>query len=319
GWDQYYGYGRMNAAAAVARIGAGTIPPESDLRDPDWFSVIDPDKTPDVDVKGNVSARRSGAYRYFVEYGIGVEPRDEDFKPIRHSGRLTDPVSGTLASWNVRGFGAFASRPAAQPTDFTVTLRVRVVDEDGQKAEDRHTIFIHQDRDLHRGFPIDLGSSGESSPALADLDGDGAAEIVVATGDGKVVAVRGDGTMLPGGPVYTNLLPGLHPHEPGNHLGSPAYQPGGVGATGHAAIIGSVAVGDVNGSGHPSVIVGDLLGSLYAWDRSGHLLAGFPVTTDPAFSRPEDRNEDNVLARGIAGAPALGDLDGDGKLDIVVG
>src|SRR5262249_16504119 len=64
---------------------------------------------------------------------------------------------------------------------------------------------------------------------------------------------------------------------------------------------------------------GDLLGSLYAWDRSGHLLAGFPVTTDPAFSRPEDRNEDNVLARGIAGAPALGDLDGDGKLDIVVG
>jgi hypothetical protein len=318
GWDQYYGYGRVNAAAAVQRIGPGTIPPEADLRGPDWFQILDPAKTPEVEISGNVAARRADGYRYVVEYGVGVEPLEEDYVVIRASGRRTEPYSGSLASWNIRRFAAFARKPPAAPNDFTVTVRVRVIDDNGQKAEDRHTIFIHQDRNLHPGFPIDLRASGESSPALADLDGDGAAEIVVATADGSVVAYRGNGTMLPGWPVYTDLLAGLDPQAPHNHLQSPAYQPGGVGVAAHTAIMGSIAVGDVNGSGHPQVVVGDLQGKVYAWDKSGHLLPGFPVATDPAFSRPEDRNENNVLARGIAGAPALGDLDGDGKLDIVV-
>jgi hypothetical protein len=318
GWDQYYGYGRVNARAALDRIAPGTIPPEADLRGPDWYETVDPTKTPTIDVTGSVAARRAGAYRYTVEYGIGVEPREEDFVTIRVSPRRTEPETGMLASWNVRSFLAFARRAPAAPNDFTVTLRLRVVDENGQKAEDRHTVFVHHDPALHPGFPLVLGASGESSPALADLDGDGAAEIIVATADGRVAAIRGDGTMLPGWPVFTDLIPSLDPETPHNYLQAPAYKEGGLGPV-HASLIGSVAVGDVTGSGHPQVVVADLEGKVYVWDRAGRRVAGFPVSTDPAFSRPEDRGERNVVDRGIAGAPVLGDLDGDGVLDVIVG
>jgi hypothetical protein len=82
--------------------------------------------------------------------------------------------------------------------------------------------------------------------------------------------------------------------------------------------VASVAVGSVAGDGRPEVVAADLEGKVYAWDANGRRLPGFPVETDPAYARPEDRGEDNVLDRGIMGAPALGDLDGDGLLDIVV-
>src|SRR3989442_6150703 len=67
------------------------------------------------------------------------------------------------------------------------------------------SIFLHHDPDLRAGFPLKLGASGESSPALVDLDGHGTDEIMVATADGMVLALRGDGSPLPGWPVATNL------------------------------------------------------------------------------------------------------------------
>src|SRR6185295_4471820 len=209
-----------NARAAVEMIAPGTIPPEADLRGPGWYETLDPTRTATVEISGSVAARRAGAYRYTVDYGIGIEPREEDFVPIRVTGLRTEPQSGPLASWNIHDFLAFARRPVGAPNDFTVTLRLRVFDQNGRKAEDRHTVFIHHDGDLHPGFPLALGASGESSPALADLDGDGAAEIIVGTADGMVAAIRGDGTMLPGWPVYTDLVPSLDPDAAGNYLQS---------------------------------------------------------------------------------------------------
>ena len=72
---------------------------------------------------------------------------------------------------------------------------------------------------------------------------------------------------------------------------------------------------------------------VYAWDRHGDPLDGFPVRVDPALSEPcvdgvpkpcfnaADRaiNEDNHIKRGFFGGTALADLDGDGRLDIVAG
>jgi hypothetical protein len=319
GWDQYYGYGRANVHAAVNRVVPGLIPPEADLVRPGWFETLDPQKRPLVEISGRVAASRAGSYRYSVEYGLGVEPREEDFVLIAESGSLTTPLNGTLASWNTAALLSFADRRPSAPNDFTVTLRLRVVDETSQAGEDRMTVFVHRDPDLHAGFPLDLGASGESSPALADLDGDGAAEIVVATADGMVGVFKGDGRPLPGWPVYTDVRPSLDRRTRGNHLLAAAYRPGGVRTLARGAIMGSVAVGDVAGSGQPQVVAADLEGKVYAWDVSGRRLRGFPVSTVPAFSRPQDRTEDNVLDHGIGSAPALGDLDGDGLLDIVVG
>lgn len=319
GWDQYFGYGRANAKAAVDRVGPGTIPPEAEIRSPNRFETLDPIKGPVVEITGRVAAKRAGSYRYVVEYGIGVEPLEGEFVPILSSGWHTTPLDGTLAQWDIRSFLSFATRVPTDPNDFTVTLRLRVFDENDQKGEDRKTIFIHHDPDLHPGFPVALGASGESSSALADLNGGGRLEIIVATADGRVFAFQGDGSLLPGWPVVTDRLPGLDPSNPRNHLRAPAYRHGRVGTDIHGSIVGSVAVGDLNGDGTPEVVAADLEGKVYAWDASGRLLPGFPVSTNPEFSKPDDRNENNVLDRGIFAAPALGDLDGDGGLDIVVG
>jgi hypothetical protein len=56
---------------------------------------------------------------------------------------------------------------------------------------------------LRSGFPIPIASfAGDSvGCALADLDGNPGAEIVVAEGDGSIHALRADGTELPGWPV----------------------------------------------------------------------------------------------------------------------
>jgi hypothetical protein len=319
GWDQYYGYGRANAKAAVDRIGPDTIPPEADIRTPDWFETVDPIKTPIVEIAGSVAAQRAESYYYIVEYGVGVEPLEQEFLTFSISPQHTTPLDGILARWDISSFNSFASRVPTDPNDFTVTLRMRIFDENGQVGEDRKTVFIHHDPDLHPGFPIALGASGESSPALADLSNDGVSEIIVATADGRVFAFHGDGSILHGWPIVTDLLPGLNPNNPINHLQGPAYRDGGVETDVHASIVASVAVGDINGNGAPEVIATDLEGKVYAWDASGRLLGGFPVSTNPEFSKPEDRNENNVVERGIFATPALGDLDGDDVLDIIVG
>jgi subtilase family protein/VCBS repeat protein len=318
GWDQYFGYGRGNAKAALDRVAPGTIPPEADLSGPEWFQTLDPVKTPLVPIVGRVAAPRASSYRYIVEYGIGVEPMEESFVPILVSGPETAPIDGTLATWPIASFVAFATHVPTGPQDFAVTLRVRVIDENGQHGEARKSIFLHHDPDLRAGFPVNLGASGESSPALVDLDGDGTDEIVLATADGMVFALRGDGSLLPGWPVTTKLLAALDPDNPRNHLGAPAYGAGGVGTDFHVSIVSPVAVGDVDGDGAPTVIAADLEGKVYAWTVSGQPRSGFPVSTDPQFSKPEDRNPNNIVHPGIFAAPALGDIDGDGVRDIVV-
>lgn len=294
------------------------IPPEADWQRPDWFETLDPMQTPIVEITGRAAARRAGMYRYVVECGVGVEPVEGAFVPIQRSSWRTTPLDGVLARWDIGSFVPFATRVPSDRNDFTITLRLRVCDENGQRGEARRAVFLHRDPDLAPGFPMGLGASGESSPVLADLNGDGVAEIIVATADGKVFALLGDGSPLRGWPVMTDLLRGLDPTNPHNHLQAPAYREGAVGRDGRGSIIGGVAVGDINGDGRPEVVAADLEGKVYARDTAGIVLPGFPVRTNPEFSKPEDRNDRNVVDAGIFAAPALGDLDGDGVLDVVV-
>src|SRR5439155_19612397 len=78
-------------------------------------------------------------------------------------------------------------------------------------GQDRRVVYIRPSTAAdHANSPYYLGASGEGSPTLYDLEGLGELDVIEATSDGKVVALRPDGTPVPGWPVSTNVLSAPH-------------------------------------------------------------------------------------------------------------
>jgi hypothetical protein len=140
-------------------------------------------------------------------------------------------------------------------------------------------------------FPVELAADSDSSPALADLDGDGRWWIIFGDDAGWLHVVDTAGHERPGFPVRTagpRPGPTPTPHPPGGNVYS---------------IEASPAVGDLDGDGRPEIAAGSWDGRMYLWDTAGSPLPGWPVTVG-----------DQIIS-----SAALVDLDGDERLDIVVG
>ena len=122
-------------------------------------------------------------------------------------------------------------------------------------------------------------------PALGDLDGDGDFEVVVGS-PLLVHAYQGDGTELPGWPRPIREL-----------------EPGVVHDT-------SPVIGDLDNDGRQDVVAsgwaydpdGKRYHFVWAWDRTGAALPGFPLRLDTS----------------TGWTPAIADLDGNGRSDLVV-
>jgi FG-GAP-like repeat len=336
GHDWFYGYGRIDMAAAVGEVAEGRIPPEAEITAPDWYAPIDPRRST-LAVEGEVAAR-GGAYRCVLEVAPGSMPHDTaDFETVggghcdgsERSGAFTGVVGRVdIAALKRRfppsagdftgrepGMGAGQSsngRPNSDPYGFTLRLRV---ESRGLRGEDRRNLFLHRDADLLAGFPRMLPSDGEASPVFADLDGDNRNELVVATADGVVHAFKRDGSEAPGWPVRGDRLP--------LHTGGPAFSGGEVSAgASRGAFLASPAVGDLDGDGVPEVVAADFEGRVYAWSADGRRRwtrrtrlewSGRPL-------RPFDearKGERNRTQRGFVGSPVLADLDADGRLEVV--
>ncbi|MCG2794775.1 MAG: VCBS repeat-containing protein [Actinomycetia bacterium] len=182
------------------------------------------------------------------------------------------------------------------------------------------------------GFPRVTPEVLWSSPAVADIDGDGLQEIIIGTGhyykaigrlttEGhRVYAYNHDGTDVPGWPVVaagsTFSSPAVGDIDgdgtkeiviacnPMNGIGNDhimAIKPDGTVMWSNQAFggpnLGSPALGDVDGDGYPDIVMGSGW-AIGAWDRSGRVIWDQPL--------------DNFL---IA-SPAVGDFDNDGHVEV---
>lgn len=135
------------------------------------------------------------------------------------------------------------------------------------------------------------------TPAVGDIDGDGSPDIVITTLEGGVYAWSATGALLDGFPVR---LQGRQPSELNRFT---AWEDG---------FFGAPALADIDGDGGLDIIAGGGDQRLYVWNGRGELRDGYPVT---------------LCAPGVCGvagarlfsSPALGDVDADGDLDVVIG
>ena len=348
GFDEYYGYGRVNMVKAIEATDAGTIPPEAEITSPEWYEHVDPAQ-PTVTVRGDVHARGSG-YTCRVEVAPGSEPNNGsttdipagDFKLVSSSWcdgtTHTSAFSGALATLDLADLesrfpataGAFnGPEPAPGPPNFNgrpntepygFVVRVVVTATQGATTltgQDRRNMYLHRDQDMLPGFPKHLPSDGESSPLLVDLDADNRNELVFATADGVVHAMRRDGTELPGWPNNGDPLP--------LHTGQRAFTSGDVQASAsRSAMLASISAADLDRNGIPEVAAADMNGRLYVWNADGSLR--FKREAEIDYSGKPLQPFVNVrrghryrTQHGFLSSPVLVDLDGNGgNLEVVI-
>ena len=338
GWDQRFGYGRIDAYRAVVAVRDGRIPPEVDVVYPDWFRVVYPDQTPTLTLRGTIAARRAPSYDYVIEWARGIEPDDGDFETLDMGVGETAPIEGDLHSWDISGITV--DNDGEVENRYTVTVRIRVTAHYGGTAgdvtsEQRRVFYIHRDETLLPGFPIALGvqndlddyqaASGEGSPKLYDVDGDGDLEIVYGDTDGLLHVFQADGTEVAGYPVQLGILRGLDPADPQNLLSAPAYASGAVPTDDVASsiVLSSPAIGDIDDDGSAEIVVATMEGDVYAFRAAdGTPVTGWPVglpevlSSDPLRMGPT--SPEHIVERGIVAAPVLSDLDADGMLEVII-
>ena len=132
------------------------------------------------------------------------------------------------------------------------------------------------------GWPVTVGEDVNASPALGDVDGDGDLEVVVPAGDDLLYVLRADGSALPGWPrPFASHWNALAP---------------------------SVALHDFDADGKLEIVVAGSSGAvengqLAIFNWQGNMLPGWPVQVHTASES----------------SPVLGDLNGDGVVEIVFG
>lgn len=139
-------------------------------------------------------------------------------------------------------------------------------------------------RQMRPGWPQSIGGGVKAAVAVADLNDDGALEVLAGASDGKVYAWTANGSPLAGWPATLD----------------PAFR-----------VLATPAVGDIDGDGQVDVVVPLSNGKLYALQANGQLKAGWPISLGGV--------QDSYNSQVINSSPRIADIDGDGQVEIVIG
>ena len=310
GWDKFFGHGRIHLRDAVDRVGDNTIPPEVFIDTPAWHSIVSPSGS--IPITGYINAPRASSFDYKLEAIAGLTPND-DWILFTEQAALTVAVDGLLGFVDPTQLNADKAIKHDVTDHNAILLRITVTDSLGNEVEYYHSFFVLNDPDWVTGYPVELGSSGEASPVMVDLDGDEVFELIVPESSGLVHAYKNGPVETAGWPTTTGYLQG---QDPGldNYRLSAAYQSGAVDPDRYQAIQLGVAAGDLDGDGSLEIVAGTMDGEVYVWGAGGSIETGFPVALDPTHSQvPEWKIEYGIFA-----PPVLADIDGDTNHDLEI-
>jgi hypothetical protein len=295
GWDATFGYGRINAYEMVKAARDGNIPPTVDIIEPRWFDIT----ADSFEVQVDIDASRAESYDVRIEWARGLQPPEgptpDEWHVVIDEQARTEPATLTanIDLTDVVSSDEPYDDDAHRPAEDRHSVRVRVVVTTGDDvAIDQRQVFAHDD--VHSPRMMRVAGAATSSPVFAQLDADPGDELLVATDDGAIHAYDVSGDELPGFPIES--------------------------AAGSAFMVGAPQVLDLDGEPGNEIVASDFDGNVWAWHVDATVVPGFPVGVNEAYSRDEvaAQNRFNRTKPQIYAQPAVADLDGDDRPEIVV-
>ncbi|MCP5005601.1 MAG: S8 family serine peptidase [Planctomycetes bacterium] len=309
GWDQYTGFGRVNAYHALVSDAISYL--FARIRNPLAGSII---ISKSVTITGTAAGRNFSHYEILI--GRGSSPSSWETTGITITGG--EVVDGVLGTWD-----------CSNVESDTWTIKLISYDNSGTTRE--NTSYVAVDNSYPAGWPqVTLhGDSAHSNASIVagDIDNDGYPEVVTGSFEGILYVWRYDGTVMKGWPKYVGSqsnTPALADLDNDGDLeivisGGDVYLEERLSIFHHDGrpfegswpkirgnqmngVNRATVIADIDGDGDLEILAANELRQICAWHHDGSKVSGWPVTLY--------NNQSGT-------AVAVGDIDADGDMEIV--